>query len=99
MHALITSCAFAVATAIFPQTAAAFKVETHVWIAQQVINELAKNPALPITIGTTTIAAPVPAVVRDAILANQEVFRMGSVGPDAFPGVYEGQMTDRKSVV
>lgn len=89
---ILRTMMFAAAAAL-PFKAAAFKVETHVWIAQQVINDLAKDPALPLSIGPSRLMAPVPKAVRDAILANQEAFRMGSVGPDAFPGVYEGQMT------
>ena len=31
--------------------------------------------------------------VRNAIITNPELYLMGSMGPDAFPGIYEGQMS------
>jgi hypothetical protein len=76
-----------------PSIASAFKVETHVWIAQQVINDLAKGKTINIRVGMKDIPLEVRKEIRDAILNNQELFRLGSIGPDAFPGVYEGQMT------
>jgi hypothetical protein len=79
----------------FAIESSAFKVETHIWIAQQVINDLARhtNGLISFQIGDRTIHVPVPEKVRDAILQNPEAYRMGNVGPDAFPGIFEGQMT------
>ncbi|CAN7461550.1 zinc dependent phospholipase C family protein [Variovorax sp. LjRoot130] len=71
----------------------AFKVETHIWIAQHIINDLSSGKDLSFQVGHNTVLAPVPTHVRDAILANQMAFRLGSIGPDAFPGIFEGQMT------
>nr|WP_294810182.1 zinc dependent phospholipase C family protein [uncultured Sphingomonas sp.] len=72
----------------------AFKVQTHVWIAQQVINDLAAGTdgSLQFAVGDRMVSVPVPERVRRAILAYPEAFRIGSIGPDAFPGIYEGQM-------
>lgn len=36
----ITCCMFAVSLLVFPLTASAYKVGTHVWVAQQVLNDL-----------------------------------------------------------
>lgn len=76
-----------------PKGAYAFKVETHIWIAQRIINDLARSDTLAIIVSGQARSAKVPANVRDAILANQQEFLLGSIGPDAFPGIYEGQMT------
>jgi hypothetical protein len=84
--ALLVSC-------LTPIEARAFKVETHVWIAQQLIDELSVKPEVTVRLGTLPLMLPVLPRVRDAILAHPELFRLGSIGPDAFPGVYEGQMT------
>jgi len=74
------------------QASYAFKIDTHVYIAQQVINDLADDGAVTIAIdGTNYKYAVNPGVVR-AILANPAFFRMGAIGPDAFPDILGGQM-------
>lgn len=74
------------------QPAYGFKVDTHVWIAQQVLNDLQKG-TLSIKRGDTLLEIPVDANVRAAIMNHQAYYRMGSIGPDAVPGIYDGQMT------
>lgn len=91
--------------------AAAFKVETHVWLADQIISELRSAPDGSIAISVPDTRNPiarlvspsqngrvlrtftVPANVRDAILQYPETFRLGAIGPDALPGIIEGQST------
>lgn len=72
----------------------AFKLKTHVWIAQQVINDLQDDGYL--TFDYNDGSAPKVIKVDDnlvrAILDNAEYFRMGNIGPDAVPDVYTGQM-------
>ena len=67
----------------------AFDTRTHVWIAQEVINDLED--------GKVTIAPfgefDVDPEVTEAILQNQKVYRMGNIGPDGFPDVIGGQVT------
>ena len=68
----------------------AFDTRTHVWIAQEVINDLADN-------GKVTIAPfgefDVDAALSDAILQNRRIYRMANIGPDGFPDVIGGQVT------
>jgi hypothetical protein len=89
--------------ALFPRTSVAFKIDTHVWIAQQVLNDAVdgfievrlapqgKRPA-------ETVRIAVPPEVRRALGRFPEFFRMGSIGPDAFPDVLVGQMIIHPSV-
>ncbi len=88
---------FLVAVAVAGPTGrlSAFKMETHVWIAQQVIND-----ALPD--GRVTIEPfgefEVPEHILDALRARSSRYRMGHVGPDAFPDLISGQATAHPGV-
>lgn len=77
------------------QSALALKVETHIWIAQDIVNELEERPTFSFvdSTGKRVGTVNVPAKVRAAILQHKEAFLLGSIGPDAFPGIFEGQMT------
>lgn len=48
---------------------------------------------LTLQLGNRTIVVSVCPIVRSSILNNPEAFRLGNIGPVAFPWVYEGQMT------
>lgn len=67
----------------------AFDTRSHVWIAQEVINDLED--------GTVTIAPfgefEVEPAITSAILENKKTYRMGNIGPDGFPDVIGGQVT------
>ena len=67
----------------------AFDTRSHVWIAQEVINDLED--------GKVTIAPygefEVDVDIASAILENKRVYRMGNIGPDGFPDVIGGQVT------
>ena len=78
---------------LWSQQAHALKVDTHVWVAQAILNDLDKGPTITITIHGKQRSANVPEFVRKAILENRQEFLLGSIGPDAFPGIFEGQMT------
>src|SRR5262245_27517751 len=97
----------ALLAALTPSRAWAFKIETHVWIAQQLLNDLAtcRDPdrpsarcvtiALtdPVTRVTTLKKLAVDNGLAESILAHAGQFRMGTVGPDGFPDLVGGQMT------
>ena len=70
----------------------AFKVDTHVWIGQEVINDLADDGQLTFDLDGTSVTVDVNDELEQAILNNQSIFRMGNIGPDAFPDIYAGQM-------
>ena len=68
----------------------AYKVETHVWIGQEVINDL-EDGAISIQAGSQTITVPVRQEIVDAILLNKNSYRAGNIGPDAYPDIFTGQ--------
>jgi hypothetical protein len=65
----------------------AFKPRTHVWIAQEVLNDVLFD-------GKVTIKGKEYAVsqrVLEALRENESAYRMGHIGPDAFPDILVGQ--------
>lgn len=67
----------------------AFDTRSHVWIAQEVINDLEDGQVSIAPFGSFTVD---PEIVS-AILENRSVYRMGNIGPDGFPDVIGGQVT------
>ncbi|MFL0805488.1 MAG: zinc dependent phospholipase C family protein [Agarilytica sp.] len=76
---------------LMAQGANAFKYKTHVWISQQVIDDLEDDGNITIEIGGVSYEYPVDGATRDAILNNRSVYRMGNIGPDVAPDVVTGQ--------
>jgi predicted nucleic acid-binding Zn-ribbon protein len=76
---------------IFSPSIFAFKVDTHVWIGQQVINDLADDGKISIPVGGTIRTFSVEPEIVSSILNNQGSYRMGNIGPDAFPDIVTGQ--------
>ena len=68
--------------------AGAWGLKTHLWIAQEVLNDAGD--------GKVTLAGreyELPADVSDALRAYPERYRMGNMGPDVFPDPIVGQTT------
>ena len=84
-------CVLSVFFALAPLTVHAFKLETHVWVGQQVINDLEKDGKLSFKLGDQSVDLELPADVKSAILNNRAAFLMGNIGPDAVPDVVVGQ--------
>lgn len=76
---------------LFPLQSHAFTVKSHVWIAQQVLNDLDDN-AITIQLGSREVTIPVDPALAQAIKNNKAAYRMGNVGPDAFPDMFTGQL-------
>lgn len=74
-------------------TTQAFKIDTHVWVGQEVINDLERDNFLTFIIDGKEIHIPVPYTTRSAILNNKSDFLLGNIGPDAAPDVAAGQST------
>ncbi len=72
-------------------SAYALKADSHVWVGQQVINDLARDRAVTIRLNGRLVKIAPPADVIDAILQNKNEFLMGNIGPDAAPDVIVGQ--------
>jgi hypothetical protein len=82
---------------LVPLPAAAFKVNTHIYIANQVLSSLieVQDPTIPsgsywaITIDNATY--PVYRSIAQAVRTKPLFFRGGAVGPDGFPDILFGQ--------
>ena len=72
-------------------SAHAFKLETHLWVGQQVINDLADDGKISFKLNGKQVNLDVPADVRAAILANKNEYLLGHLGPDVAPDVVVGQ--------
>lgn len=82
------------ALSLFTTGAQAFKVNTHVWVGQQVLNDVTPDGRVTIAGREYTVA---PHVV-EALRQHPNEYRMGNIGPDAFPDVVAGQMTTHPGV-
>ncbi|MFT7722815.1 MAG: zinc dependent phospholipase C family protein [Roseateles sp.] len=78
---------------LLPLSGHAFKLNTHIWIGQQVINDLeATNGKITIRLNGQIVQLPVRDDIRLAILQNKNDYLLGNIGPDAMPDVVVGQM-------
>lgn len=68
----------------------AFKVDTHVWVAQQVLNDL-QDGKLTFSVDGSAIVIVPPASAVNALKNNPGAYRSGSLGPDAYPDILVGQ--------
>jgi LysM repeat protein/uncharacterized coiled-coil DUF342 family protein len=75
----------------------AYKIDTHIFIAQEVLNDLVDG-MLTVMVGDRPITIPIRSQDLQAIRDFPEYFRMGSIGPDAFPDVLIGQMIIHPSI-
>jgi len=92
------------------QRTSAFKIETHVWIAQQVLNDLfSKEVGKPPNTVTIQFVDPTThALTKDyfnvqpgivaSLAAYNNAYRLGAIGPDAFPDLVGGQMTTHPGI-
>ncbi|WHI47308.1 zinc dependent phospholipase C family protein [Microbulbifer sp. JMSA004] len=69
----------------------AFKLKSHVFVGQQVINDLADDGRVTFEINNNYYDIDVPDDVSSAILENQSAYLLGNIGPDASPDFVVGQ--------
>jgi len=69
----------------------ALKIDAHIWVGQQVINDLTPDGKLSFNIDGKIVEIAPPNDVVNAILGNPSAFLMGNIGPDAAPDVVVGQ--------
>lgn len=69
----------------------AFKLDTHLWVGQEVLNDLEDDGKINVVLYGRTVQLPIRADVRDAILQNRNEYLLGHLGPDAMPDVIVGQ--------
>ncbi len=68
----------------------AFKLATHVWVAEQVWNDVSADGSVNIP---PYGEIPVDPSLVTALRNHKSVFLSGSIGPDGFPDMIGGQMT------
>jgi Zinc dependent phospholipase C len=77
--------------------ASAFKVDAHIWVAQEVLNDL-KDGDLDIVIGGAKRSIRINNRYLSALRKHPKSFLLGSIGPDSFPDVFSGQLAIHPSV-
>ena len=92
---IIALCASSIPTLSTPSQA--FKIDAHIYIAQEVLNDAADGTIAVDILNqkkelVRTHRLPINPRYLAAIRAYPEFYRMGSVGPDAFPTVDVGQL-------
>ncbi|MDO6498329.1 hypothetical protein [Photobacterium sanguinicancri] len=60
----------------------AFKINTHSYIGQSVINDLRDDGKITIPYRNSQISISVPIDVKNSILSNENYYLMGTMGPD-----------------
>ena len=73
-----------------------FDTRTHVWISQQVINDIEEDGDLDIP---PFYNLPISIDRKNAILSEKESYRLGNIGPDGFPDLLSGQQTTHPGVL
>lgn len=77
--------------------ASAFKIDTHIWISQQVLND-AQDGKLTFIVDGKAVEIPIDVTIADSLRDYPSYYRMGNIGPDAGPDVIAGQMTTHPGV-
>lgn len=72
--------------------ALAFKVDTHVWVGQQVLNDVVPDGKITIKVGSNFKELEVDPAIVSALRNHPNLYRGGNLGPDAYPDMYTGQM-------
>lgn len=70
-------------------TAHAWKIETHLWLADQLWSEVRTQSMVQLPVGQF----PIPPHLRSAVINNRGPFLMGVLGPDTYPDMIAGQFT------
>lgn len=77
----------------------AFKIDTHVWIAYQILEEVRTHQSIDIPLegqyrgNKKALRINVDKRVVSALSKHPQNFLIGSIGPDALPGIFSGQLT------
>jgi hypothetical protein len=66
-----------------------FDLKTHLWVAQQLLNDVVKNKTITINEKRYELNKE----VLSALINNPAHFRMGTLGIDVFPDPIVGQIT------
>lgn len=77
---------------LYHSNAHALKTNTHVWIADEIINDI-QDGSLTIYVDGVGVSIPVNNTLKASILGYKKEFRGGSIGADAFPDPLVGQIS------
>ena len=77
---------------VLPLSTHAFKIDSHLWVAQQVYNDISDDGRITVKLKDRSVSIPVPDEVLSAVLNHKDAFFLGHIGPDALPDVVAGQM-------
>ena len=77
-----------------PANAFGFKIGTHIWVAQQVLNDVVPDGKITIEGREYVVDSALVAALRK----HQNEYRMGLVGPDGFPDLVAPQVTAHPGV-
>jgi len=77
--------------AFYVPSSLALKLKGHVFVGQQVINDLEDDGKLTFSLNGRIIKITIDEQIKAAILNNKEEFLLGNIGPDIFPDVIVGQ--------
>ncbi|MDQ1829189.1 zinc dependent phospholipase C family protein [Massilia scottii] len=80
--------------ALLPSLTSAFGLKTHIWIGQQLLENIQASCRATIKGVSVSVNADVCASVR----AHPNAFLSGVLGPDAFPDVITGQVTTHPGI-
>lgn len=80
---------------ILPSKAFSWSLKTHIWIAQQILNDIIDDGKMKIL----NREYPVSPHIVQALRAHPNEFRMGCLGPDVFPDAIVGQTTTHPGIV
>lgn len=75
----------------------AFKIDTHVWVGQQVLNNVKRcqtrtgYPCVTVELDQRAQVLPIRKELAEALAQYPEFFRSGNIGPDGFPDILVGQ--------
>lgn len=78
-------------------SAHAYKVDVHIWIANQVLRD-ARDGSINLDFGDRSQKIRISANYRRALRRFPRLFLLGSLGPDAFPDVTTGQLVIHPSI-
>lgn len=81
----------------YSQSAVAWKIDVHIWIAQQVLNE-ARQGYVTVSVDGEPVRVAIKDRYRRALVKHPKSFLLGSIGPDAFPGAVSGQLVIHPSI-
>lgn len=71
----------------------AWKIETHLWLANEILKEVATDGSVRLPLGNYRINQDLLRALSEVRGPNRPAFLIGVLGPDTYPDMIAGQMT------